>query len=56
VTFHSGWAGLMLERGGHVFEPWSGLKSRALTKAGKIIQPKSNDTTEHHPARPALNN
>jgi len=55
-TFRFGWAGLMLERGGHVWKPRSGLPSRALTKAGKIIQPKSNDTTEHHPARPALNN
>ncbi len=50
-----GWAGLMLKRGSRVFEPWTGLKSRALTKVGTTTRSKSNDTTKHHPARPALN-
>jgi hypothetical protein len=44
-----------LERGGRVFEPKSGLKSRALSKAGKSPT-KINDTTEPILARPTLTN
>jgi len=44
-----------LERGGRVFEPKSGLKSRALTKSEKSPT-KSNDTTEPILPRPALAN
>jgi len=42
-----------LERGGRVFEPKGGLKSRALTKPEKSPT-KSNDITEPMLARPAL--
>ncbi|BDZ30432.1 hypothetical protein MH1LPH_08980 [Lactiplantibacillus brownii] len=44
----------MLERGGHVCEPKGGLTSRAFPKL-ESPPAKENFTTEHHPARPALN-
>jgi len=44
-----------LERGGHVFEPKSGLKSRALSKAGKSPT-NINDPTEPILSRPTLTN
>jgi len=44
-----------LERGGHVFEPYCGLESRALSRSAKPPA-KINDTTEPMLVRPTLMN